>query len=147
MEFKPFEEQHLTELEAMILALYREDSGGEPMSPGKIGRTARELARHPEKGRILLFVAGETVVGYAIVIRYWSNEYGGDILFVDELYVKPDWRRRGIASRFFEYLSTCEPTTVKALALEVRPSNERAFRYYQKLGFVPSPSRELIKLL
>ncbi len=36
-----------------------------------------------------MFHEGVQLVGYAILIPYWSNEFGGNLLFIDELFVSP----------------------------------------------------------
>lgn len=145
--FEIFHDRDLVELERMALALYREDSYGEKMSRRKIGRTVRELSLQPSRGSIILFRIGEAVVGYAIVIYYWSNEYGGEIVFIDELFVKPRWRRKGIGSSFIEHVATMKARCLKGLQVEVTPLNERAFGFYSQRGFSPSKNRYLFKRL
>lgn len=129
----------------MILALYGEDRAGEAMSVEKIRRTVDELRRHSEKGEIIVFDVADAVVGYAIVIHFWSNEYGGNIATVDELYVKPSWRRRGIGTAFLDHLSRREGFPAKGLQLEVTATNEKALSYYTRQGFVPAKNRHLFK--
>jgi len=52
------------------------------------------------------------------------------------LAVRPDWRKRGIASRLVEEtLSICRQQGVKKIHLEVRESNDLARRLYEKFGF------------
>lgn len=145
--FRRFTEADLPELEAMVLALYAEDVYGEPMSSDKIQRTVQELERHPQKGQIILFWLAEAVVGYAIIIYFWSNEYGGNIATLDEFYVKPEWRGKGIGTAFLSHLAATEDTSVKGIQLEVTPSNERALAYYLRQGFSPAANRHLFKTL
>ena len=145
--FRPILEGDLTELEEMCLALHREDPSVEEMSLEKIRRTVEELGRRPDKGAILFFWAGRIVVGYAILIHFWSNEYGGDIEIIDELYVKPSWRGRGICTAFLEHLSGLGAGRLKGLKLEVTPANERAHAYYLRQGFDPVKNRHLFKKL
>jgi len=149
LRFRPFREGDLAEMEEMSLALHREDPSGEGMSREKIRRTAEELRRRPDKGAILLFCAGRVVVGYAILIHFWSNECGGDIEIIDELYVKPSWRGKGICTAFLDHLSGVGggPVNMKGLKLEVTPANERAHAYYLRQGFEPVRNRHLVKKL
>jgi len=144
--YRPFHNADLPELEQMVLALYQDDVGGEGMSGEKVRRTVGELARHPEKGRILIFDAGAEVVGYAIIIYYWSNEYGGTLVSIDELYVKPGWQGRGIGAAFLQHL-IAEEMDAKGLQLEVTPQNARAYAFYLREGFRPAKNRHLFKRL
>jgi ribosomal protein S18 acetylase RimI-like enzyme len=145
--FRPFTETDLPELKAMILELYAEDAQGEPMSEHKIRCTVRELLRHPQKGRVIIFCVAEAAVGYAIVIYSWSNEYGGHIATIDELYVRPPWRGQGIGSDFLGHIAASGDDSVKGLRLEVTPANERALDYYLRQGFGPVANLHLFKKL
>jgi ribosomal protein S18 acetylase RimI-like enzyme len=144
--FRTFQAEDLAELQQMMLALYQEDSYDQPMTPEKARRTAEMLTQHPQRGGILLFIVDNVIAGYAILINYWSNEYGGDLITIDELYVKPPWRSRGIGRRFFEYLSEQRPNYVTGMQLETSPANQRALAYYRTLGFEPSSHTFLMKL-
>ena len=76
---------------------------------------------------------------------YWSNEFGGNLLFVDELFVKPESRNRGIGRNFFEYINTERPFAGVVCALEVAPNNDRARRLYASLGFEPRSYTMMIR--
>jgi ribosomal protein S18 acetylase RimI-like enzyme len=145
--FRSFGDHDLPDLEEMIFALYREDAYGEVMSCQKIQYTVQELLKHPEKGTITMSCLNEAIVGYAIVIYCWSNEYGGDIASIDEFYIKPSWRGKGIGTSFLQYIGTMKAGYVKGLQVEVTPMNERAFAYYSRQGFVPAKNRHLFKPL
>ena len=97
--------------------------------------TIRYLLAHPDHGRIILMFDELDLAGFAIIIQHWSNEYGGTILYVDELYVIPECRNRGVGRQFFEHLARTKPFDAIAIALEVSPANERAQRFYESLGF------------
>ena len=129
----------------MVLSLYREDPPGEEMTRAKIRGTARVLGSRPEKGDITLFCVDEAVVGYAIVAYCWSNEFGGDIARLDELYVRPPWRGQGIATAFLTGLGSEGERDVRGVELEVTPGNGSAFDYYVRRGFALKRNRHLFK--
>jgi GNAT superfamily N-acetyltransferase len=145
--FRGFRDRDLPELEQMIFALYQEGVYGETMSRQKIRRTVQELLKYPEKGAIIVFSLNDAIIGYAIVIYYWSNEYGGNIASIDEFYVKPPWRGKGIGTAFLEYLTKVKTDHLKGLQVEVTPRNEKAFTYYSRQGFKPAKNRHLFKKL
>lgn len=135
----------LADLERMVLALYVNDVVGEPMTPVKVRRTLDALQLHPDRGRILIGEVAGAVIAYAIVIWFWSNEYGGLIGVIDELYVEAPWRGRGIGSALFDAVLEQQPELV-ALDLEVSPENQSAMAWYQRRGFVPTRNRTLRRL-
>ena len=78
------------------------------------------------------------VVGYALLVSFWSNEYGGEICAIDELYVKPSHRSRGVSTSLFDEVigdRMLWPGHPVALELEVTPDNDRARALYERLGF------------
>jgi len=129
------EPEHAPAVVEMMTALYAEDAAGHPVSASHFPETIGHLMNSPQEGRIVLFRESGTVVGYALLIPYWSNEFGGRIVFVDEIYVRPEDRNRGIATAFFETLRNQRPFGAVALALEVSPENGKARRLYETLGF------------
>jgi ribosomal protein S18 acetylase RimI-like enzyme len=130
----------------MSLALYGEDDLGAPMSALKVRMTLDRLASEPNRGEALMIEVGSAPVGYAFLIHYWSNEYGGDIVTIDELYVEPALRDRGIGRRFIEYLEENADRDAVGLQLEVAPSNTRAIALYERLGFRRSENTALLKI-
>lgn len=76
----------------------------------------------------------------------WSNEFSGNLINIDELYVKPDWRSKGIGSAFFDHLFDTYNDKVSGYQLEVTPSNIEALNYYRKLGFIEKENSHLIRM-
>jgi GNAT superfamily N-acetyltransferase len=119
----------------MMQALYAEDEPATPVDPRRFPSTIEYLLREPGRGRVVLFIEDVCLRGYALLIPYWSNEFGGTLLFVDELFVIPAARNRGIGHKFFEFLARERPFDAVAVALEVSPENRQARKFYESLGF------------
>lgn len=146
IEYKEFHESDSEELEQMIMLLYKEDSEGYEMDKTKIEKTINEFFKNPSKIRIIMILCDDIVAGYSIIIPFWSNEYGGNILHIDELFIKQVYRNKGIGSNFIKNLAKMIDNAV-ALQLEVTPSNTRAMNYYKRMGFVKSKNSQLISKL
>lgn len=84
------------------------------------------------------------VLGYALLAFSYSNEAGGDVVWVDELYVKSEYRSTGIANRFFDFLSN-EYKNFARFRLETEPDNDGAKRLYKRMGFEPLGYSQMIK--
>jgi GNAT superfamily N-acetyltransferase len=123
------------ELVAMMQSLYAEDAPASRVDCSLFPTTVERLVAQPARGRIVLFTAVDGLCGYALLIPYWSNEFGGALLFVDELFVVEAARNQGIARRFFGFLGHERPFDAVALALEVTARNARARKLYESLGF------------
>ena len=124
---------------SMCVALNTEDPGPAPVSPRQVLRTLARLREEPWRGRALVCEVDGCPAGYALLISFWSNELGGEVCNIDELFVAPAFRGRGLAANLFTALTGSEqrlwPEKAVALALEVSPANERARALYERLGF------------
>jgi ribosomal protein S18 acetylase RimI-like enzyme len=125
----------------MIMSLYTEDSSIVTMNKIKINKTIAALKSDPEKGSVMILEYQSKIIGYSILINYWSNEYGGNITYIDELYVLPEFRRKGIASAFFSQLFTRKINNSVVFQLEVTPNNKSALELYQRIGFKPTRNK------
>lgn len=74
-------------------------------------------------------------IGYVIVTFGWSVEFGGLDGFVDEIFIRPGVRGRGIGSEILLALpKTLAKAGMKAIHLEVDRGNEAARRVYENCG-------------
>ena len=80
--------------------------------------------------------AGEPV-GHVVLTVCFSMEYGALRGFVDDLFVRPSARGRGIAGALIDaVVADCSARDVRALLVEVGPDNESGRRVYEKAGLV-----------
>ena len=131
-QFEPSDSEVVTQL---IQSLYLEDPGGLTMTPQKIQNTFESFAKHPDRGSIMVLEYDTEVIGYAILVNFWNNEFGGNITNIDELYIKKEFRSQGIGTNFIKFLSKHKPHNSVALQLEVSPQNKKAQKLYKSLGF------------
>jgi len=137
IKYRQFKIQDSEVVAELIQDLYREDPSDRPMLPQKIAKTFDSLTRHPELGCIMIFEYENEIVGYSIIINFWSNEFGGNIGFIDELYVKKEFRCKSIGTNFIKYLAENKFGGAVALRLEVTPDNKKARKLYESIGFKP----------
>ena len=83
--------------------------------------------------------------GYVLLAKMFSQEAGGMVWWVDELFVLPEFRNQGLGEAFFSWLETARPEAVKRLRLEVEPVNHGAKRLYGRRGFQPLPYEQMIR--
>ena len=77
-------------------------------------------------------------IGYIVVTFGWSVEFGGMDGFVDEIYVRPGVRGRGVATEVLLALPRAlAGSGLKALHLEVDRADSATRRLYEKTGFQP----------
>ena len=83
------------------------------------------------------------VQGYGMIAKSFSTEFGKSCIWIEDLYLKPEYRGLGIGSKFFEYLEKLY--TDHIFRLEVEEENERAIHVYEKNGFKNLPYMEMKK--
>jgi len=85
---------------------------------------------------LLVAIEGLRAVGACLANRIASVEHGGAVLFIEELYVAPDARRRGVARALLgRLLADGRASAVRAVELQVDEGHEPARALYRGLGF------------
>lgn len=88
--------------------------------------------------------AQDDPVGYALTAGTWSREAGGPVIWLEELFILPEWQGGGMGHRFFaDWLTELKkqsPPPVR-IRLEVEAENEGAIRLYRRMGFEPMSYR------
>jgi ribosomal protein S18 acetylase RimI-like enzyme len=111
-------------------------------------RVLRALLGRPAAGRIWLVERGGEPVGYVALCFGWSLEWGGRDAFVDELYVEPPARRRGLGRAAVRFaLAQAARLGVRAVHLEVERANSGARALYDSLGFRGNDRRILTRAI
>ena len=90
-----------------------------------------------------VFVENETVLGYAMAAKSYSTEFGKHCVWIEDLYLKPEYCNKGIGSEFLRFIEEKYPGCL--LRLEVETENERAVHVYRKNGFDVLPYTEMKK--
>src|SRR5260370_30692488 len=78
------DERSAPDVVAMMRAVYAEDGAASTADHRRFHLTIKRLLAEPSRGRIILISEGAAILGYALLIPFWSNEFGGTLLFVDE---------------------------------------------------------------
>ena len=90
-----------------------------------------------------IFESNGKTVGYGMLAKSYSTEYGKKCIWIEDIYVKDEYRGCGIGSRFFDYVREKFPSAL--LRLEVEEENTRAKAVYEKNGFDYMPYMEMKK--
>ena len=89
-------------------------------------------------GCVYLIGPGRAPLGYVILTFGWSIEFGGMDAFVDEIYIRPAVRGRGIAIDVLQDLPKAfAEAGLTALHLEVDRTNNTAQKLCLRSGFKP----------
>lgn len=90
-----------------------------------------------------VFVAGEKIIGYGITARSYSTEFGGECVWIEDIFVESEYRGRGVGSEFIRHVKKLYPD--KILRLEAEADNIKTVELYKRFGFKELPYLELIR--
>lgn len=85
-------------------------------------------------------VSDNEIVGYTMLAKSFSTEFGRECIWLEDLYLKKEYRGKGIIPKFIEYVKEKYPN--KLLRLEVEKENSHAVHVYEKSGFKILPYSE-----
>jgi GNAT superfamily N-acetyltransferase len=104
------------------------------------------LLRDPQLGRAWLILDGDQPVGYIVICFGYSLEWLGRDAFIDEFYLREEYRGRGWGSKTMAFVEEAAcALNVTTLHLEVVKQNAAALQVYRKIGFKPHRSTFLSK--
>jgi GNAT superfamily N-acetyltransferase len=132
------------QLVELMAEFYRE--AGTQFYPGRATEAFSTLVRDGRLGSVWLIQVGDQEVGYIVLTLGYSMEYGGRDGFIDDLFVRAEYRNDGLGSAALsEVRSFAERIGVRALHLEVGRENAAAHAVYRRVGFMDT-ERQLLTL-
>lgn len=90
-----------------------------------------------------VFEEDNKILGYAMLAKSFSTEFGKPCIWIEDIYIKSEYRGKRIGSSFFEYIG--EKYNGYLFRLEAEEENERAVAVYKKCGFEVLPYLEMKK--
>ena len=126
--------EHLDKLIALVTAFHAE-AGIAISDEARTAGVAPLLDGIPH-GAAYLLGPPKAPIGYIVITFGWSVEFGGLDAIIDELYIRPGVRGRGIASEALIALPRAlAGGGLRAIHLEVDRDNAAAVKLYRRAGF------------
>ncbi len=129
----------LTDLDSIFKLMQHmqlDESWTESFDETRVRTISLELLQNPAYGLIYLVSEANRVIAYLVICFDYSLEYRGKGAWVDELFVEPDHRQRGIGAYLLDLAeSASREQGAQFLHLEVGHGN-RAIELYRRRGFV-----------
>ena len=111
-----------------------------PAEPARAAVAVAGILADERVGFLLVARCGAEVVGVSYVAMIWSLEHGGLSSWLEELYVLPAWRGRGVGAGLLRAsLAAARERGCLMMDLEVTEDHARAARLYEREGFAALP--------
>ena len=119
----------------MVQAFYRSDAVDHPVDAAILERSFQDAASPAEPLLRGLLIQWEgKPAGYMYLTQCYSAEVGGRCIFIEEIYLEPEYRRRGLGAQIMAWLEQEYPAA-RRFRLEVTQANQGAVHLYQKAGY------------
>ena len=129
----------------MAEEFYSSDAVLHPVPHEYFERTADEALRSDAYAEIYLLEYEGRTAGYGLTARTFSQEAGGQVLWIEELYIREEYRSRGLGREFFSFIEEKNSGKIARLRLEVEEENTRAISLYKRLGYEVLDYKQMVK--
>ena len=116
-----------------------------PVPDAFFERTADEALGSDAYAQIYMLECDGEPAGYGLTAKTFSQEAGGYVIWLEELYIREQFRSRGLGSEFFAYVEKKYAGQVARFRLEVEEDNVRAISLYKRLGYEVLDYTQMIK--
>jgi GNAT superfamily N-acetyltransferase len=107
-----------------------------PCRDENVAAALREILEDGAVGFVLVAEVGGGLVGVAYVSFARPLEHAGRVAWLEELYVSPEHRQRGVGTSLLrEAAARADANGCVSMELEVKRGHERAARLYEREGF------------
>lgn len=142
MKIRTATKNDLNTIVSFNLALAQE-SEGLTLNSRLVQRGVEAVFADPTKGFYLLATENEEIVGQLLITKEWSDWRNGYFWWIQSVYVKPEYRQRGVYRFLHQYIRKLakEEGNVCGIRLYVEQENQAAQNVYKKVGMEPSRYR------
>ena len=122
---------------SMVTEFFSSEAVLHDIPPSHIIKTYKEVTSDSPYAKAYIFQANNETAGYGLVSFTYSNEAGGLVVWIEELYIRNEFRGYGLGNKFIDFIHTEYSDTVKRFRLELLKSNVSAERLYLRKGYKP----------
>ncbi|HCP15436.1 MAG TPA: GNAT family N-acetyltransferase [Peptococcaceae bacterium] len=130
---------------AMTEAFYRSDAVLHSIPQAHIQRTFETILNGSPYAQGYIAEHEGKTAGYVLLAMTYSNEAGGLVLWIEEIYIVPEFRGLGLGGELFAFIESMAKSSYARIRLESEPDNLRALALYQRMGYADLSYRQLYK--
>lgn len=147
MTIRKLQKSDFDEVLSMMLVFYASDALLIHPSESVLRRTLTDALADTPYLEAFGFEEDGVLAGYGMVAMSYSTEAGGLCAWIEDIYIKPQYRGRGFGTSFLGFVQARYTGKVARIRLEAEPENARAIAVYQKAGFGILGYTQLVKEL
>ncbi len=121
---------------------YHTDAVNAPVPTVNYETTFNEMMRSDTYVKGYIFEYEGTACGFALLSKTFSQEAGGLSVTIEEIYIEPACRGKGLGTSFFSFIKKEIPAM--RFRLEVEDYNVGAKKLYERMGFEMLPYLQMV---
>ena len=127
----------------MCMDFYNTDGVDHSIPVSNMEKTFNLLMEGLDFAKACVCEKNNKTVGYILLALTYSNEAGGMVVWLDEIYVKPEFRSQGIGSELIDFVIEKYKNKISRFRLEITESNIGAKKLYLSKGFKDLSYRQM----
>ncbi len=132
--FKEFDKKNYEDLLKMMLDFYSSDAVDQPIDKEIVNKLLDDILSGQYAIRGVEAYYDKELVGFGVITSYYASEVAGITIQLEDLFIKEEYRSKGIAKDYFKTVIKNHPEAVR-FRLEVCASNVKAIDLYKRMGF------------
>lgn len=109
-----------------------------PISVDHIREGVEGIFADNTRGFLLVAKMADQPIGVAYISFVWTLEHGGPGAWLEEIYMLPEWRNRGIGTQMLEMaIKECTNRGCRGIDLEIDSAHKKVESLYRRFGFLP----------
>lgn len=135
MTIRKLKKSDFEEVLSMMLVFYTSDALLIHPSEAVLRKTLTDALADTPYLEAFGFEEDGVLAGYGMVAMSYSTEAGGRCAWIEDIYIRPQYRGKGYGTSFLGFVKARYEDRVARIRLEAEPENERAMAVYRKAGY------------
>lgn len=128
----------------MVNDFYNSDAVLHSIPMSNIEKTFKEVMSNSPFTKAYIIEEKEQIAGYGLLSLTYSNEVGGMVVWIEELYIQKEFRGLGLGSIFLDFVKEKYGKQAKRLRLELEPNNTSAENLYLRKGYKQLDYKQMV---
>lgn len=134
MLIREINKNDIPEILNMMKEFYNSSAVSHPVAADNFELTVNEALSSSPYIDIFIVNYNDKTAGYFQTSITWSNEAGGLVVWIEEIFIKEKFRSMGIGSNILSFIENHYKNAAR-FRLETEPENTGASRLYLRKGF------------